>query len=400
MSIERNVIDMKKEYIDGKETNGLKYDFSLIRKEFRKLKIPQEFYNPIKCPFEKCKWFVNLSDRSTGKTTNWILLGMIMHKLYGTTIQYIRQTNDMIAPRNSKNLFDTILSCGYVEKITEGEYNTIVYKARRWYYATSDENGNIINQANKHFMCMLSIDNAENYKSSYNAPYGDIIIFDEFIGKYYYRNEFVRFNDLLKTIIRDRQSPIIVMLANTIEKNSQYFNELEIYNTVQNMHPGDNDIITSDRGTTIYVELLESGIKKQKSRSIVNKLFFGWKNPLISSITGDDWAIDNYPHTPTEPCKVVLKKYYLSFNNNLLALDILHNDKIGLFVSVHYASRTYDDSIIFTIEDITERNKRYRFGYTKSDKKLWELYKRNKFFYASNDLGSLLENYVKQCLKL
>ena len=400
MSIERKVKDMKKEYIDGKETNGLKYDFTLIRKEYKKLKIPQEFYNPIKCPFEKCKWFVNLSDRSTGKTTNWILLGMIMNKLYGTTIQYIRQTNDMITPRNSKNLFDTILSYGYVEKITDGEYNTIVYKARRWYYATSDENGNIITQSNKHFMCMLSIDNAENYKSSYNAPYGDIIIFDEFIGKYYYRNEFVRFNDLLKTIIRDRQSPIIVMLANTIEKNSQYFNELEIYNTVQNMHPGDNEIITSDRGTTIYVELLESGIKKQKSRSIVNKLFFGWKNPLISSITGDDWAIDNYPHTPTEPCKVVLKKYYLYFNNNLLALDILHNAKIGLFVSVHYASRTYDDSIIFTIDDITERNKRYRFGYTKSDKKLWELYKRNKFFYASNDLGSLLENYVKQCLKL
>ena len=133
MSIERNVRDMKKEYIDGKETNGLKYDFTLIRKEVKKLKIPQEFYNPIKCPFEKCKWFVNLSDRSTGKTTNWILLGMIMNKLYGTTIQYIRQTNDMITPRNSKNLFDTILSCGYVEKITEGEYNTIVYKVTSKY---------------------------------------------------------------------------------------------------------------------------------------------------------------------------------------------------------------------------------------------------------------------------
>lgn len=126
-------------------------------------------------------------------------------------------------------------------------------------------------------MCMLSIDNAENYKSSYNAPYGDLIIFDEFIGKYYYRNEFVRFNDLLKTIIRDRQSPIIVLLANTIDKNSQYFNELEIYNTVQNMKQGDSEIITSERGTNIYVEILESGVKKQKTRSIVNTLFLDGK---------------------------------------------------------------------------------------------------------------------------
>ena len=192
---------MKKEFIDGKRNNGIIYDYSAIRKEFRKLKIPTEYYNPSKSPFDKCKWFINLSDRSTGKTTNWLLFGMTMNKLYGTVIQYVRQTNDMITPRNSKNLFDTILDNNYVSKLTEGKYNTIVYKAKRWYYAKSDENGEIVEQKNTHFMCMLSIDNAENYKSSYNAPYGDLIIFDEFIGKYYYRNEFVRFNDLLKTII-------------------------------------------------------------------------------------------------------------------------------------------------------------------------------------------------------
>lgn len=391
---------MKKEFIDGKHNNGIIYDYSSIRKEFRKLKIPAEYYNPSKSPFDKCKWFINLSDRSTGKTTNWLLFGMTMNKLYGTVIQYVRQTNDMITPRNSKNLFDTILDNNYVSKLTDGKYNTIVYKAKRWYYAKSDENGEIVEQKNNHFMCMLSIDNAENYKSSYNAPYGDLIIFDEFIGKYYYRNEFVRFNDLLKTIIRDRQSPIIVLLANTIDKNSQYFNELEIYNTVQNMKQGDSEIITSERGTNIYVEILESGVKKQKTRSIVNTLFFGWKNPLISSITGDDWAINNYPHIPQYNSKIILKRYYLDFNNTLLALDIKSCDEIGMYVAVHKATRTYDDSIIFTIGEIDKNNKRFRFGFTPSDKRLWELYKRNKFYYASNDIGSLIDNYVKQALQL
>ena len=391
---------MKKEFIDGKRNNGIIYDYPTIRKEFRKLKIPTEYYNPAKSPFDKCKWFINLSDRSTGKTTNWLLFGMTMNKLYGTVIQYVRQTNDMITPRNSKNLFDTILDNNYVSKLTDGKYNTIVYKAKRWYYAKSDENGEIEEQKNTNFMCMLSIDNAENYKSSYNAPYGDLIIFDEFIGKYYYRNEFVRFNDLLKTIIRDRQSPIIVLLANTIDKNSQYFNELEIYNTVQNMKQGDSEIITSERGTNIYVEILESGVKKQKTRSIVNTLFFGWKNPLISSITGDDWAINNYPHIPQYNSKIILKRYYLDFNNTLLALDIKSCDEIGMYVAVHRATRTYDDSIIFTIGEIDKNNKRFRFGFTPSDKRLWELYKRNKFYYASNDIGSLIDNYVKQALQL
>lgn len=391
---------MKKEFIDGKRTNGIIYDYPTIRKEFKKLKIPTEFYNPSKCPFDKCKWFINLSDRSTGKTTNWLLFGMIMNKLYGTVIQYVRQTNDMITPRNSKNLFDTILDNNYVSKLTDGKYNTIVYKAKRWYYAIADDNGEIIEQKNNHFMCMLSIDNAENYKSSYNAPYGDIIIFDEFIGKYYYRNEFVRFNDLLKTIIRDRQAPIIVLLANTIDKNSQYFNELEIYNTVQQMKQGDSEIITSERGTNIYVEILESGVKKQKTRSIVNTLFFGWKNPLISSITGDDWAINNYQHIPQYNSKTILKRYYLEFNNTLLALDVRSCKELGIYVAVHRATRSYDDSIIFTIGEIDKSNKRFRFGFSHSDTRLWEMYKRNKFYYASNDLGSLLDNYVKQALQL
>lgn len=394
------MISMKKEFIDGKRTNGIIYDYPTIRKEFRKLKIPTEFYNPSKCPFNKCKWFINLSDRSTGKTTNWLLFGMIMNKLYGTVIQYVRQTNDMITPRNSKNLFDTILDNNYVSKLTDGKYNTIVYKAKRWYYAIADDNGEIIEQKNNHFMCMLSIDNAENYKSSYNAPYGDIIIFDEFIGKYYYRNEFVRFNDLLKTIIRDRQAPIIVLLANTIDKNSQYFNELEIYNTVQQMKQGDSEIITSERGTNIYVEILESGVKKQKTRSIVNTLFFGWKNPLISSITGDDWAINNYQHIPQYNSKTILKRYYLEFNNTLLALDVRSCKELGIYVAVHRATRSYDDSIIFTIGEIDKSNKRFRFGFSHSDQRLWEMYKRNKFYYASNDLGSILDNYVKQALQL
>lgn len=391
---------MKKEFIEGKRNNGIIYDYPTIRKEFRKLKIPTEYYNPSKCPFDKCKWFINLSDRSTGKTTNWLLFGMMMNKLYGTVIQYVRQTNDMITPRNSKNLFDTILDNNYVSKLTDGKYNTIVYKAKRWYYAIADDNGDIIEQKNNHFMFMLSIDNAENYKSSYNAPYGDIIIFDEFIGKYYYRNEFVRFNDLLKTIIRDRQAPIIVLLANTIDKNSQYFNELEIYNTVQQMKQGDSEIITSERGTNIYVEILESGVNKQKTRSIVNTLFFGWKNPLISSITGDDWAINNYQHIPQYNSKNILKRYYLEFNNTLLALDVRSCKELGIYVAVHRATRSYEDSIIFTIGEIDKSNKRFRFGFSNTDKRLWEMYKRNKFYYASNDLGSLLDNYVKQALKV
>ena len=81
-------------------------------------------------------------------------------------------------------------------------------------------------------------------------------------------------------------------------------------------------------------------------------------------------------------------------------LDLMYNEEIGVFVGVHFSTMTYDDSIIYTLSDIEDKRFRYRMGYTKSDKKIWEFFRKNKFFYASNDLGSLVENYVKNCALL
>ena len=128
-------------------------------------------------------------------------------------------------------------------------------------------------------------------------------------------------------------------------------------------------------------------------------MFFGWKNPLISSITGEDWAIGIYQHIP-EPSTVLLRGHYIQHNGKTIALDLMHNDEIGVFVGVHFSTMTYDDSIIYTISDIEDKRFRYRMGYTRSDKKIWEFFRKNKFFYASNDLGSLVENYVKNCALL
>ena len=100
------------------------------------------------------------------------------------------------------------------------------------------------------------------------------------------------------------------------------------------------------------------------------------------------------------PKLLFTEEYFSSLSCEAKVLYGLMLDRMSLSLKNKWFDEQNRAYIIFTIEDINEQNKRYRFGYTKSDKKLWELYKRNKFFYASNDLGSLLENYVKQCLKL
>ena len=396
-------------YINDTPEYGILYDFKKIRKEFSKLGIPPDVYDPTTAPLENAKYFVETSERNIGKTTNWLLLGMVMNELYGTTIQYVRQTENMIMPKSLKNLFAVILEFGYVEKITGGRYNTVVYKSRRYYYALADDTGNIVEQAPEHFMFCCCIEKAEDLKSAYNAPLGDLIILDEFIGKYYYPNEFVRFCDLVKTIIRGRRSPLIVMLANTINPHSMYYNELEIYDDIQQMAIGENRLITTSRGTKVYAEIIGTTIEKKRKNSIINQLFFGFKNPMLGSITGDNWAVKCYPHIPEIPdtddsderyIETVSRQLYIYYNNKYVRIDIVYHYQLGICAYLHWATRTYQDSIILTAAERQDARYRYKLGNGKLEKFIKKMFAENRVYYASNDVGSFVESYLAYIAKI
>lgn len=406
-------------YIHDDPAKGILYDWDFIRKEFKKLGVPSHVYTPLCAPFEKdVHLFVNMSDRSVGKTSNWLLLGMIMNKHYGTILHYIRQREDMITPKALKDLFSTLVDYrpddehNYIELLTDGKYNNVYYHARRWYYCRTDD-GEIIDDCKDFFMFCASIDKNENLKSSYNSPRGDFILFDEFIGKYYSPNEFVYFCDLVKTIIRDRISPIIVFSANTIDKNSQYFNELEIYDRVQTLQQGESDICTSSGGSKVYVEIVGQNVERKKRRSLVNKLFFGFKNPLLASITGADWAVKYYPHIPPakktqfrdgENVEYYAQNIYIVHNGKIVRLDIVDNEKRGICIYCHWAtpSEFQDDAYIMTAGEVLDRRYHFKFGDLSRPlpKFVWKLYSRNLFFFATNDIGAFLENYVHYCNNL
>ena len=395
-------------YILGKEEYGIKYDFTKLRKEYKKLGCPKDVYDPTTCPLETAKYFVANSERNVGKTTNWLLFGMLMNKMYGTIIQYVRQTDNMVVPKQLKDLFSTILLYDYVSKITDGRWNSVLYRARRYYYCNVDpDSGQVVEKDTEHFMFCCSIDKAEDLKSSYNAPLGDLIIWDECIGKYYYPNEFVRFCDLVKTIIRGRRSPLIVLLANTIQPHSPLYNELEIYEQVQLLHAGDHELIETQKGTKIYLEWIGVTGDKKAKNTIVNKLFFGFKNTLLGSITGDDWAIKCYQHIPELPnddenatADILSRRLYLFFNNKYVRLDLVDHYELGICIYAHWATRTYTDSIILTNVERTDRRFQYKLGEGNLSKFLKRMIETNRIYYASNDIGTFTEAYLSTISKL
>lgn len=393
---------MKIEYIDNNPDMGIKYDYSKIKKELKRLKVypkSNDVWNPLHLPFNNAKWFVMMSIRSKGKTTNFLLMGLIMNKLYGTVTQYIVQNEKLLAPKITKGLYNIVDSFGYIPKITNGRWSSICLKARRWYYCNYDENGKISEMAKDYVCIMSSIDKQEEYKSLMNEPKGDLFIVDEFIHKYYMPNEFIELSQLISTIRRIRQSPIIIMLSNTVNIYSQYFNELEIADKVHQMKAGDKHIITSSGGTNVYVEIIDP--KQSKERIKSDKMFFGFKNPLLGAITGNTtWAMTNYPHVDlavkNENTVILSVNHYIKYNNKLVNLELAKTD-IGLCIFCHWATKTYEDSVIYTKDDIRRSLDRYKIGYTKLDNVIWDCYKKNKFYYYTNDVGSFVESYLNEC---
>lgn len=387
-------------YIENDINNGIEYDWKILRKDFKALKIPKDVYDTSKNPFETSYIFVDVSERSVGKTTNWLLIGMLMYVRYGTIIQYVRQNELMITPKNMKDLMSTVKKFNYIEKITKGKFNDCVYKARRWTFVHVNDKGEIDLVDNSHFMMSLSIDKSEIYKSSYNAPTGDLVIFDEFTSKHYSPDEFVYFLDLVKTIQRERQSVKIVMLSNTLDVHNQYFHELEIFGTISKMNVGDKRDVITDGGTSIHINFIEPNLQLKEKKLISNILYYGFKNPKLNAITGlnGTWALKNCQRIPkNKTYKSIDRHIYISHINLLLNLEIVNIEEIGISMYVHYATFTYEDSIILTLDFIYDDKHKYKLGGKKLQKLILNMLEKNKIYYASNDVNSLFENYLKLC---
>lgn len=385
-------------YIDNDEKLGIDIDWDMIFREYKKLHPPKDVYDPTTVPITSAKYFQLLSERSTGKTTNWLLIGLLLYKHYGIIIQYIRQTEDMIKPSIAGEIFKVILEYAdakYIRWITDGKYNSIHINWKKAYLCKVDDDGNIEEEDNNHFLQFLSIDNNFNYKSSYNAPRGDLIIFDEFIGKFYRPNEYVDFMDLLSTIIRKRKSPVVVMLSNGINLHSTYFREFEISKEIKSVKVGEHRLITTEKGTKIYFELI--GAKQTALKTEINRMFFGFNNPRLASITGGEqtWSFDPVPHIINNETDVYInRKLRLNFDGEIIQLDIVNTEDRGLIVNAHPCTNIYEDSIILTVGEIRSKRELFGLGKGKICKVIWDLYKENKWYYDTNETGSLVKNYL------
>lgn len=389
-------------YIKNDERCGIDYDLKVIKKEYEKLKIPRE-YDFIKDDIlSNIKWNIYLSERSLGKTTNLILLGMVFNKIYGTQIQYIRLKESEIKASIVSELMSTIVKYNngfYLKQLTDGKYTSVRYHWRKLYFCNYDKNGKVIDQEEEPFLQFLSIDNNLQYKSGYNAPLGDFIICDEFVGKQGFNDTFVQFCDLLKTIIRDRLSPKIFLCANTIDYNATWFRELTIDKTVKSMRVGQSKIVNTSLGMPIKLSILGTSNKSIKNKH--NSLFFGFNNPKLASITGSDtWAFENVPHIFKDAKELIFRNVYINYYDELLQIECYSSKRLGIILEIHPATTTHEDSIVYTTTDLSTKNERFYFSINdKIDSFINQMYKENRCYFSDNATGDVFKNFIQEAKK-
>lgn len=392
-------------YYNNREQDGIIYDWHLIKSTFNKLGVPAEYdFTPWE-HITEAKYFIQLSQRGLGKTTSALLLGMVMNSLYGTLIEYVRVSRDEIKASTVQEMMNVIEGYKggkYIEILTDGKYNSTYYHWKELYYCRKNEEGKVEEMASVPFLHFSSIDDAKQLKSGYNSPKGDFILLDEFIGDLENRDMAYHFLDLIKTIIRDRLSPVVFMLSNGLDATSIWWDELEIASQVRSMKLGEEKLIKTEKGTKLFVQAINSK-KEKKLKTMLNSLFFGFKNPKMTAITGEGelFAGNAYPHFTFEQTdkRKVFNNVVIVYGVEKLRVGLFYSKELGYHIEVMRANnREFEDDVILSTNTAFDLKHQYGLGDTRLNKILGQYIQKRKVYFSSNEVGRIWSRYVNTYL--
>lgn len=355
--------------------------------------------------YNQVDYYIAIGKRSNGKTTKGLKKALEIHINSGYKYcgAYIRRWALDFKGNTAKTLWDGVINLGWIEKFTKGEYNGVFYKSERWYLVHYNEEGKIDNQCDNPVMIAFNIAGSDHYKS--NAyPFVKLIIFDEFMTRdYYLPDEFILFQNLLSTIIRDRTDVKILMFANTVNKYCPYFNEMGLKG-VKNQKQGTIDIYNyANTDLQVALEYCEDNTK---GKAKVNK-YFAFDNPKLQMIQTGAWEISIYPHlpckyTPSEVCY----KFFIEFDGDTIQCNVVDSKELKTpFIFCHRKTTPIKDddkeSLIYTRRDVPsfQYRKYINKPFDNVSKKIWFYFANDKVFYQSNDIGEVVRNYIVWCNK-
>lgn len=355
---------------------------------------PVKFYDLSPILSKNCDYNVIFGERSNGKT--YAALSYMIRQYVATGEQgaYIRRWREDLRGKRGDNLFANHIANGFIEQVTGGRYNSVLYFTGKFFLSNYDaETGKQYPDATP-FCFGFSLSEQEHEKSS-SYPNITTVVFDEFITRQYYLpDEFMLFMNLLSTIIRQRDNVRVFMLGNTVNRFCPYFAEMGLKH-IPAMEQGTIDIYRfGEHGATVAVEYTANVVKHKAS----NK-YFCFDNQNLQMITGGKWEIAVYPHLPVKyKPKDVLFVYFIEFGDAVLQAEIIDVDD-RIFTYIHAKTtpiRDRDNSLIYSLTSTGKPNYKRRLLSTLSpiEKRVAWFYATDNVFYQSNEIGEVVRNYI------
>lgn len=364
------------------------HKWEMITDLYKSLDVPKQWvWIPNLC---ECDNYVGVSDRSRGKTTNSVLLGLCAYKLFGWSTGYFRNTKEDGKKSNLETLAQVINQFGYVKKLFP-QYDRIVYHYQGGYWCmvndeTQDESDPI--------MYKFIVDEYVSYLGR-NEINCNVFIYDEFMHDEYKADRFIHFLSLHKTISRERTDVFLIMISNTTNINHPFLKELGLMEAVKKIKRGQNKLVKLKGGTIIRFELFGNIVEELASntRQIVNNLYYGYDNPRISVITGNgnDWGTNAYdPIMYYDDDRVINNKVKIKYNLQCYSLTLVHNKTLGLHINIKpYNDKITDDMLLYV--DHTPQNKHQFYGFPRF---LRDMRDQHKVFYSDCYTGDDIQAFI------
>ncbi len=339
-----------------------------------------------------------LGMRGNGKTFACLEYMLVDYIKTGHAGAIIRRYDEDIKGKTGTEMYSgfTINKQGnLIEQKTEGKFNDFIYRNRRYYLCKKNmDTGEIESYDMNPFAFTFAISQQEHYKSiSYPTIYN--ALFDEVITRDgYLEGEFIDFQNLLSTIIRDKKGFKIFMCANTINKYCPYFDEMGLKH-IKEQKQGTIDLYTySNDKLKVAVEYAEAPTKIKK----INDMYFAFDNPRLKMITEGEWEIDIYPHLPFKyQLDEVVFKFFIEFDEEVFCGEVInHNDILFTFLHKKTTPIVEKEYPVYTTRIVPDINYTRKFFRPKNnaEKLILNMYENEQFYYQDNSIGETIRNFL------
>lgn len=346
---------------------------------------------------KKATYNVIVGERSNGKTFAVDEHALQEFKDNESQLGLIRRWQDDFTGKRGQTMFDALVATGKVKYYFGDKWNNISYYSSRWYLSKIDKelNKRILDDIPFAYGFAL---NASEHDKSTSYPKIRNILFDEFLTRDgYLPDEFILFQNVVSTIVRDRDDVKIFMCGNTVNKFSPYFKEMGLSN-MDKMKKGTIDIYSyGDSGLTVAVEYSDNPQKKKKSDK-----YFAFNNPKLQMITNGAWEIAIYPHLPYKYTDKDIKFiYFIVFEGFTMQCEIIMKNK-NCFTYIHRKTtplKNPDRELIYS-QDYSPKPNWYRKITTVTtpiQKIITNHFKTERVFYQDNEVGEIIRNYFEWC---